>query len=245
MKPKPFATEADLCAAFIAWASRRHPDVRCYAEWAGWDILVALPSGWQIGVQAKLRLNAEVIGQALPHRYDAYAVGPDFRALLVPDTNPLSGLADRLGLIVFRAHGSYGDRAVDFAPTLGPDRWDRAWSTETEDWNPPRRHELPPTETDAIAGSPCPVTLTPWKLGALAVLAELEVQGTITAKGIRTIGIDPGRWTSARWLEPAEKRGDWLRAARCPKFDEQHPKAYALALEKAKSALSMEVPCPR
>ena len=64
MKSKPFASEADLCAAFLAWAARTAPGVACYAEWAGWDILLVYPEGFQLGIQAKLRLNAEVIGQA-------------------------------------------------------------------------------------------------------------------------------------------------------------------------------------
>lgn len=226
MKTKPFATEAALCAAFIAGVKRRHPDVRCYAEWAGWDILLVLAEGWQIGIQAKLRLNAEVIGQALPSVYDDQVEGPDYRAVLVPNLTALSALAERLGLIVFRP--AYGE-GPDFHPGLGP------WS-ETQDWNPARHHNLPPVETDSIAGSPCPVSLTPWKLGALEVLAELKTRGTITAKRIRAHGIDPGRWLSNRWLEPAEKRGDWVRGDRCPKFDEQHPQAFALALDKAKGA---------
>lgn len=64
MKEKRFATEAELCAAFVAWVARENPDIRCFAEWCGWDILVVFPEGWQLGIQAKLRLNAEVITQA-------------------------------------------------------------------------------------------------------------------------------------------------------------------------------------
>ncbi len=87
---------------------------------------------------------------------------------------------------------------------------------------------------DSIAGSPCPVTLTAWKLAALDVLAELATKGAITTKRIRELGVHPGRWTTARWLEPAETRGLWVRGARCPRFDEQHPTAYAAALAKAR-----------
>lgn len=48
-----------------------------------------------------------------------------------------------------------------------------------------------------------------------------------------TAGVNPSRWLTARWLVPGERRGDWIRGPKCPRFDEQHPAAYALALEKA------------
>lgn len=241
MKARAFATEAALCAAFIAWAAKQHPGVRVFAEWAGWDILLVLPEGWQVGIQAKLRLNAEVIGQAAPDSYgwDFEHAGPDFRAVLVPDQNPLAGIASRLGLVVFygRLQG-YPTEHWTFFPSLG-DSHDYSHSCFNQpwfDWNPARRHALPPTATDAIAGSPCPVTLTPWKIGALDVLAEVAVSGQITTKRIREIGLNPARWLTCCWLMPGEKRGLWVRGDRCPKFDEQHPAAYALALEKAKAA---------
>lgn len=234
MKPKAFATEADLCAAFLAWVAREHPEIRAYAEWEGWDILLVYPKGWQVGVQAKLRLNADVILQAAPSVWSG-GLGPDFRAILVPDTNPLSSLASTLGVVVFRRLGCYPkDR---FEPDLGCAHLDqhRHYKGSWVDWNPERRHELPPCATDSIAGSPCPVTLTPWKLGALAVLAELAVKGTVTTKDVK-VHVDHRRWTAGGWLEPAGDRGIWKRGAACPNFDEQHPTAYALALEKARSA---------
>jgi hypothetical protein len=226
-----YATEADLCAAFIAWAS---PHVQCYAEWAGWDILLVYPDGYQLGIQAKLRLNAEVIRQAAPDSYETER-GPDFRGILVPTVNPLSGVAYRLGLVVF--HPWYDGK---FRPALdGRDIRHPVWSGEDlwTDWNPGKRHELPPVPTDAIAGSPCPITLTPWKLAAIDVLAELQITGTITTKRMRALGVSPSRWLSSRWLIPGDKRGVWLRGDECPPFDAQHPKAFAAALEKASRIL--------
>lgn len=230
MKKRPFATEAALCASFLAWVQDKHPDVRAFAEWEGWDILLVYPDGLQLGIQAKLRLNAEVLGQAYPYNPYSDTPGPDFRGVLVPDRGSItfSLLADNLGLVVFH-HDSWGggrEPGEFFRPSLAPEGW---WV----DWNPAKRLELPPTATDAIAGSPCPVTLTSWKLAALDVLAELAVKGTITAKRMRELGVSPGRWTAYRWLEPGEIRGTWTRGEHCPRFDAQHPTAYALALAKA------------
>jgi hypothetical protein len=232
-----WATEADLCAAFLEWVARRHPDVRAYAEWAGWDILLVLPTGAQVGIQAKLRLNAEVLLQAAPGYWDLEGAGPTYRAVLVPKgRDGFTAIASRLGLEVYtpteRTWSGRGEHPTrwEFRADLKPDG-------DALDWNPPQLLDLPATPTDSIAGSPCPVTLTAWKLGALGVLAELEVMGTITAKRIRQAHrIDPGRWTTYRWLEPVEgQRGLWRRAEKCPAFDQQHPSAYAVALEKARA----------
>ena len=236
MKSPAFASEADLCAAFLAWAGRTAPDITCYAEWAGWDILLVYPEGFQLGIQAKLRLNAEVVGQASPSFYDdAGDHGPDYRGVLVPAANGLSGLAHRLGLIDFYPYGTeYRTGLLQFVPTLrepyGKGRIDPNWL----DWNPKTRHPLPPTLTDAVAGSSAPVSLTTWKLRALAVLAELSLRGTITTKQVREIGCDPRRWLQQHWLMPGDARGQWVRGEKCPPFDRQHPSAYAHALEQAR-----------
>jgi hypothetical protein len=231
MKKKPFESEAALCAAFLAWAKKTAPDVQVYAEWAGWDILLVYPQGWQVGVQAKLRLNAEVIGQAAPSRYDDCDDGPDYRAVLVPELGALYGIASSLGLVVFWSTPS------GFAPDLKP-RWGPDWGrpdSDWLDWNPRTRHALPPTPTDAIAGSSAPVSLTTWKLLALQVLAELARDGFITTRRIRKIGVDPRRWLQQHWLMPGDKRGDWVRGEKCPPFDTQHPQAYAHVVEKLKA----------
>lgn len=229
MKPtttNSFATEADLCRTFTDWVARVYPEIRVYAEWVGWDLLLVYPDGRQLGIQAKLRLNADVVLQAAPGPYgfELDRPGPDFRGVLVPQQRQaMVSIASMLGLVTL--WHSYEGR---FHPRLVPD-------DDWLDWNPRERHGLPPVPTDAIAGSPCPVTLTPWKLAALDVLAELEVRGPITTKRMRALGVNPARWLTACWLLPAEKRGDWVRGDRCPRFEEQHPSAYALALEKART----------
>jgi hypothetical protein len=54
---------------------------------AGWDILlVRKADGLQIGIQAKLRCNVDVINQTLEEygTWSADKAGPDCRAILVP-----------------------------------------------------------------------------------------------------------------------------------------------------------------
>lgn len=78
-KQKPFATEAELCARFIAAIGA---DWTAYAETEGWDILlVRKADGFQIGIEAKLKFNLDVVTQALEtNTYAVVSPGPDCRA---------------------------------------------------------------------------------------------------------------------------------------------------------------------
>ncbi|CTQ67183.1 hypothetical protein [Roseibium alexandrii] len=79
-----FAKEADLCSLFIKCLPRGWT---AYPETGGFDILLSRDSdGFQIGVEAKLRLNAKVIQQAMEGRSWSRVAGPgpDCRAVLVP-----------------------------------------------------------------------------------------------------------------------------------------------------------------
>lgn len=221
-----FKTEADLCAAFIEWAARN--SYRCYPETADFDILAVDGDGWQIGIEAKLRMNVKVISQALP-RYSA-EIGPDHRAVLVPSMDSeLREFCGFVGLEVFYCMTRWTDRR---GLRHQFDR-DRRWRHEAMfDWNPKRRCDLPDYMPDVPAGVPSPIRLTPWKISALKVLARIEISGWITRKEIAVFGIDPRRWTAGDgWLLPLDgdpKRGGrWRRGDRCPKFDQQHPEVYA------------------
>lgn len=224
MKREPvFETEAALCAAFIAWATLE--GYVCYPETAGFDILLVDKNGFQIGVEAKLRLNVKVITQALPS-YEA-AVGPDHRAVLVPELDGcLRTLCAHIGVAVFYCttrHLSY--KTHHFAR-------DALYVEELFDWNPVRRCTLPAYVPDVPAGVPAPVQLTPWKIGALKVLAQIAIAGSITRQQISAFGIDPRRWCSGdHWLIPLDgdpKRGGrWVRGPKCPAFDAQHPDVFA------------------
>jgi hypothetical protein len=79
--------------------------------------------------------------------------------------------------------------------------------------------------------------LTQWKIGALRVLAELEVEGFITAKAVRAYGIDARRFcASDGWLQSLGE-GRWARG-RMPAFDQQHPAAYAQVLAEYRARTS-------
>jgi hypothetical protein len=254
MKPSEvkqhFPDEASLCDMFIR-DMRAMGGWTIYPETAGFDIvLVRDATGHQLGVEAKLQLNAKVASQILPGDDGGYGIcapGPDFRAVIVPCiTESNGGIAqmlkilgvqvlspDRcnLGKLQFSLSRFRGNDAREFDSTAGRlMEWDLAW----HDWNPSQRCKLPSIVPDVRAGVPAPLQLTPWKIGALKVLADLELDGFVTAKSVRDHSVDPRRFcASDGWLTPLGE-GRWGRG-KVPAFDQQHPDAYAQILAEAKA----------
>lgn len=252
--------EADLCAAFVSEFNEQD-GWTCYPETGGFDIVVAHSSGRQIGVEAKLQLNAKVADQILPsdgwHRYRA--AGPDHRLVIVrsiTDANAgIAKLLEQAGVLVWAPRA--GERRkmgpgwevetyVQFGITeklrsaeapAAPAEYDwghfgLAWF----DWNPAERLALPEVAPSLPAGVPAPVQMTPWKMGAIRVLARLRAQGHITAKEILAEGISPSMWTQ-RWLARGAARGEWVETADTPKLDLQHPELFAPAFARAVAAV--------
>lgn len=223
MKREPiFNTEAELCAAFIEWA--KDEGYRCYPETAGFDILLVDRHDFQTGVEAKLKLNLRVVTQALPRYHDD--IGPDHRAVLVPESvAEWRDLCRYVGLAVFYCSTrSAGYHRRHFAR-------EALHAEGLFDWNPVKRCELPAYMPDVPAGVPAPVQLTPWKIGALKVLARIEISGSITRSEISMFGIDSRRWCGGDlWLLPFDgdpRRGGRWKRGKCPPFDLQHPDVFA------------------
>lgn len=250
-----FPTEAALCDCFIR-SMQAVGGWTVYPETAGFDILCVYDkTGHQLGIEAKLQLNAKVADQILPDHYMGYGAegrqGPDFRAVIVPCiTEASAGIAKMLGVLgvlVWSPENNYG-RGWHFKRSIGwsyVDRTDRRshdtsdgplyeWDMAWHDWNPSRRCALPEIVPHVRAGVPAPLRLTPWKIGALRVLADLELDGFVTAKSVRDCGVDARRFcASDGWLEPLGG-GKWGRG-RVPSFDQQHPEAYAEILAEARA----------
>jgi hypothetical protein len=118
MPAKQYATEAELCAALIKHNSEKWT---AYPETSGFDILmVRKADGFQIGVEAKLSLNAKVILQAIepPGHWWANESGPDCRAVLVPWKAKGSDLAALLNRLCVTAI-YFGKRPRNHAATPG------------------------------------------------------------------------------------------------------------------------------
>src|SRR5579863_3919950 len=155
-KEKPFPRETDLCAAFLD-----HIDKRVwvpYAETEGWDILLSRKcDGFQIGVHAKLKIGTEVISQAIRDlRYNAGVLGPDCRAVLVPDPGGFSEICKFLGLELIYPRHQYGSSKWAFDPTL-PNHPGAFTHDNWPEWAPMKRHKLPEYVPDVPAGASGPI----------------------------------------------------------------------------------------
>lgn len=255
---KTFRTEAELCAAYSDFA--RACGWVVYPETAGFDMLLVRPegdehAGTQIGIEAKLKLNMKVVDQILdPTPYSTqWERGPDYRAILVGSVGGGAGvvrLLSRCGVTTI-APQPMADilRGSQLWPESRSD-CDKDWYVEGShhegpwtDLNPAMRCELPEFLPTVAAGVPSPIQLSKWKIGALRVLATLELAGGISRPEIKHFGCDPSAWTRGptRWLDPSDA-GQWVKSERLPKFDQQHPEIYAHVLAEQRAKLSKEIP---
>lgn len=242
-KPKTFRfeSEAAMCAAYIGDAARQ--GWIAYPETGGFDIvLVSKKYGLQVGIEAKQRLNAEVVYQAVKHMRSSPARGPDFHAILVPEggDGALEVMLGLVGVTVIRAfgepdkHGMTGRsagggryRTTAFNPALPADYevksadgyfWDsRHWFQQC----PGQPVQLPDYVPDVAAGAPAPVTLTDWKVRAIKIAILLERRGVVTADDFKALKISMSRWMQNGWIKPV-RRGVW-EAGGMPNFRAQHP----------------------
>lgn len=232
--PPEFKTEADLVKCFIEALQRDRllDSWTPYHESCGFDLmLVHKVEGTQIGIEAKLRMNAKVISQALP-RYEYNDDGPDFRAVLVPFkgvSDDWSAICQALGLSMIASgrveRGLRNGIIAEFTgelPNPTKENWwaDRRWTF----WNPIRRCKLPEYVPDVTGGKPSPLTLTPWKIKAIKLLIVLDRRGFVTRRDMRGLKISPSYWCD-HWAGHLAKAGGgkWIRTDRTPDFKAQHP----------------------
>lgn len=228
---RKFATEADLCRAFLAdipsgWVP--------YPETCGWDILlVRKADGFQIGIQAKLRLNANVISQACEQwGISADRAGPDCRAVLVPDRSGADGfttICRYIGITVIRVvhpEASYRLSAGKYSPGLP--FAERSASTEWHEWCPSKRHALPEYVPDVVAGASAPRQLSQWKIKTIKISVTLENRGYVTRADFQHLQLDHRRFLTSGlgWLIPDRETGRYTRSKLWPNLKTAHPRAY-------------------
>lgn len=245
----PFKTEADLCAAFLSCVPATW---QAYPESCGYDIVLAhKETGAQIGLEAKLTLNAKVLVQVTSER--EYAWGPDFRAVLVGKVVAENAiLAKRLGLKILTVSPRHDPRGFsrvspreypdgqwcvgnggDWLPEFSEYKLGRStswWSrNEWEDEAPVERLRLPEYVPQVAAGVPAPVKLTDWMIQAIRMCITVERIGTVSRKHFQDLRLHQSRWSEGRWLEKAETRGFWKAGRNFPgpRFRALHPVSYA------------------
>lgn len=254
-----FASEAELVAKFIELVEAengrvvelraRHPDDdrwggscwTVYPETCGFDlVLVNRETGMQIGIEAKLSLNAKALCQAVQgaHEYHSTA-GPDYRAVLVPGVGKQAGmgtLAAYLGVTVItvRAEMDWDGKVSGwrFQPDLPDGKYlyfeNRCWYP----WVPGEPMKLPAYVPDTVAGVKSPHMLTQWKIAAIKLLILLDRRGYVTRRDMKALEISPTRWCDRfyGYLVPDEKNGrytSYVAGKRTPDFKSQHPRNWA------------------
>lgn len=238
-----FETEAALCASFIGALPKGWT---AYPETGGFDILLSRDDdGFQIGVEAKLRLNAKVICQAAEYvgHYYVDSAGPDCRAVLIPSgvSMDLSSICAIVGITVIQmtpekdaGWGGHRDKA-SFRPEL-PDTKRDYGNRQWQELCPAQRLTLPEWVPDVPAGASAPVALTDWKVRAIKLVVILERRGFVTRKDFAYLELSMSRWTQSRWLVQ-DGKGGWV-AGDLPDFRKQHPinfEQIAVAYDKWKN----------
>ena len=229
-----FDTEADLCAAFIAavpseWVA--------YPETGGWDIVLSRKvDGFQIGIEAKLRLNAKVVSQCLDAYYsEATKAGPDCRAVLVPAKGvqaDFGAICDHLGIVVIRcfSESQRGFGYGAFSPKLpaAPGARSHDWlaARDWPEWMPTKRLKLPAYVPDVTAGAPSPLQLTEWKIKAIKLSIIMEKRGYVTREDFKHLQLNHRLWLPSGngWVRCTLK--GYERGERWPELKKAHPKAW-------------------
>ena len=233
-----FPTEADLCRAFISQIPKQWT---AYPESCGYDILLVRDSdGVQIGIEAKLRLNVDVIRQIVPRRspWSIMRPAPDFRAVLVPwgRAGGLSEICGYLNITVIKMMSKelykstrpfHKKKFYPDLPSVNPHDWyyrDDEWY----DWCPAERCRIPDYVPDVRAGSPSPIKLSEWKIKAIKLVIILERRGYVTRSDFEHLKLSISRWIyDSNWLSGGPNRGQYVRSAYTPDFRKVHPVNYA------------------
>lgn len=245
-----FATEADLCAAFLACVPQTWV---AYPESCGFDIVLAhRETHAQIGIEAKLVLNAKVLVQITADR-DQDRRGPDFRAVLVGKVVAENAIiAKRLGIKVLtlvprrdprgwerlapRGHPKSDwvvNRGGEWLPEFTPLKSGRGlswWSHDGwEDEAPVERLRLPDYVPQVAAGVPSPVKLTDWTIQAIRMCVLVNRIGLVSKQHFQALKLSMSRWTQYQWLAPSGTRGVWKAGPKFPAdgFRKTHPVSYA------------------
>lgn len=185
MNKPDYANEGDLCDAFATairnWRPPAHEDQwqwTVYPEVAGWDLVLVHPDGTQIGVEAKMRCNLEVVAETLART--RYRNRPDYVAVLVPKASqPLKEVCHHLKILTFDAV-----KISRFEKeTAAPKMWSRLGIILTDPFltKDPERLSLPPIPLQSGGGRPNPHTLSAWRVGALRILIRIKRDGYVTS----------------------------------------------------------------
>lgn len=214
-----YRSEGELCDAFTAEARREGYVV--HAETSGWDLLLVDRDGLQVGVQAKLRPNCDVLAQALLGSADA--PGPDVHAVLVPVPSPaFVAVAEELRLVIFTAADA-SPLSMSVSPAIRRiterDTWSpiRVTLERAQLWQHTRRAWTAPVEILGMGGGrPGPRQITPWKIAAVRLCRLLRARGHLLREDFNAARVSITWWITGPRAVLRSERIDSRRSRYVP-----------------------------
>ena len=211
----PYSLENELCNVLIKFA--RENGWKVYPETSGWDLL--LVKDIQMGVQAKLKDNVEVLAQAL-------STGTNVRAVLIPvASKKFRKIANTLGIFIIEG-------LVRKKDALGRRYWAREIKTALDSYSkkhltyPKNLCWAPDVEINVPAGVKSPRSITEWKIKAIKLCIKLNERGYVTSKDFKDAKLSMTIW-KIKWLvDSGKKEGKlvkYTRSAKAKLPDELYP----------------------
>jgi hypothetical protein len=214
-KRHDYTKESDLCELLTAEA--RSEGWKVFPE-TDFDLLLVASHdvrtrgaspGDQIGVEAKLAANVDVLGQAMPAKWGSK--GPNFHAVLVPLPDPVFiEIARRLGIMVVTASAHVWKWDPESKRTV--ERWERVIrgfrelpATLRHYYDEPIWY--PDIEIDTPAGVKSPKKITEWKVKAVRLCMQGLERGYLLTHDFHVAGISMTVWNREGWIEPIGKIG--------------------------------------
>lgn len=215
----PYNKESELCDALIKVAKEQGYHI--YPETSNWDIIIV--KDIQIGIQAKLKDNMDVLAQAIE---GVQPVGvnikwsypaPHIRAVLVPHASKeFKKIASVLGVFVIEGavFNRYGKIREWIKEISKLDGYNKNCLTF-----PKKLCWIPEVEIDVPAGVSSPKTITKWKLAAVKLCLLLNEKGFLTSVDFKSINMSMTLWKQKKWLIPADKIGKLIKYVRNKKIE--------------------------
>lgn len=202
----PYKLESELCDILIKHAKQN--GWRIFPETSGWDIL--LVKDIQIGIQAKLKDNIDVLSQAIEGKQSINInakwinAAPHIRAVLVPRASrEFRNVATGLGILVVEGLISRRDisgKKYWAKEIKGLDKFDKRHLTY-----PSKLCWIPDIEINVPAGVKSPRSITEWKVKAVKLCLKLNKKGYLTSKDFQDEKMSITIW-KIKWLLASDKK---------------------------------------
>jgi hypothetical protein len=196
----PYTSENDLCNTFIEYA--KNNGYKIYCETSGFDILV-VKDDFQIGIQAKMRGNIEVLAQIVDWPQDS--IGPNIRAVLIPHSTPeFKRICVALGIYIIEAtrkRSRFFNLPEVWIKEIQPlpNQYDALYLRQM------KRCWVPDINIEVPAGVKSPKLITPWKIKAVKLCMLLDEKGYLTSQDFKNVRVNMTLWKK-KWLTDSKQK---------------------------------------